>query len=101
MRYTVLQKNLEAPTTEQLKEAFRHVPGLTAVDALTLGRDAFGVLGKNFDLETATALKHSLETQGIPAEVLEDSAVPQLPETFFLASLECTPNALVLHDAMG
>lgn len=101
MRYTVLQKNLEAPTTEQLKEAFRHVPGLTPVDALTLGRDAFGVLGKNFDLERASDLKHSLEAQGIAVEILEDSAVPQLPETFFLASLECTPDALLLHDCMG
>ncbi len=101
MAYAVLQKNLESPSLDQLKQAFRATPGLTALDAGTLGRDAFGLLGKGFELPMATALKNSLAAQGVAAEVLEEAQLPQLPETFFLARLEATPNALLLHDSLG
>lgn len=41
MPYAVMQKSLEPPTVAQLKNAFRGIPGLTPMDAYTLGKDAF------------------------------------------------------------
>jgi hypothetical protein len=101
MPYSVLQKTLETPSLEQLRAAFRGVPGLTAYDANILGRDAFGILGKGFGLEQATALKNSLAAQGVAAEVVEDAKLPALPDTFFLARVDCTAEALLLHDSLG
>jgi hypothetical protein len=101
MSYSVLQTGAETPTTEQLKRAFRGAPGLTEMDAYTIGKDAFGLIAKGFALEPAQALKNSLQAQGIAAEVVEERILPILPDSFFISRLDCTENALLLYDTLG
>lgn len=100
MSYAVVQKDLDAPSTEQLKNAFRGTAGLTEIDALSLGRDALGILARGFELELATGLQESLAREGIAAEVVEDASLPALPETFALSRLDCTPEALLVYDSL-
>jgi hypothetical protein len=76
MTYTVVQKDLSAPSTEQLRNAFRGVAGLTEIDALSLGRDALGIFARGFELELATALKDSLAAQGVDAEACRNCPRP-------------------------
>ena len=80
MPYAVVQKSLELPDIERLKAAFRGIPGLTEVDAYTIGKDAFGVLVKGFTHENASRLVSGLQAQGIETEVVEESSLPKLPQ---------------------
>ena len=101
MGFAVLQKSLEPPSLDQLKNAFRGVPGLTAVDAHILGRDAFGVLVKGFALDRATALQSALASQGVVTEVVDDGQLPALPPVRHVNRLDCTPAALMISDPLG
>ena len=100
MPYAVMQKTPEPPTLEQLKNAFRGVPGLTEVDASTLGKDAYGVVVRGFELEPATALKAALAAQGVDTEVVDEAALPKLPESRQVHRADCTPEGLVIYDPM-
>jgi hypothetical protein len=95
-----MQKMPEPPTVEQLKNAFRGVPGLTEVDASTLGKDAFGVVVRGFELEPALALKTALAAQGVETEVVDEAALPKLPESRQVHRADCTPEGLVIYDPM-
>jgi hypothetical protein len=101
MTCSVMQKNLEPPTTEQLKLAFCSVPGLTAVDAAMLGRDAFGILARSFEPERAQALQSALAAQGVETEVVDDASLPALPELRIVHRLDSTPDALMICDPLG
>jgi hypothetical protein len=100
MPYAVMQTMPEPPTLEQLKIAFRGVPGLTEVDASTLGKDAYGVVVRGFELEAATALKGTLAAQGVETEVVDEATLPQLPESRQVHRADCTPEGLVIYDPM-
>ena len=86
---------------EQLKSAFRGTDGLTALDAITQGKHAYGMLAKGFEFQLATALRDSLAMQGVEAEVVEEASLPQLPEMHCLSRLDCTAEALLVHDSLG
>src|SRR5580693_8641542 len=101
MSCSVMQKNLEPPTMEQLKQAFCKVPGLTAVDAAIFSRDAFGILARSFEPERAQALRSALAAQGVETEVVEDASLPVLPEARLVHRIDCTPDALVIYDPLG
>jgi len=96
-----MQTNLEPPTLEQLKEAFRGIPGLTAVDAAMLSRDAFGILARSFEPERARALQSALAAQGVETEVVDDAGLPPLPELRIVHRLDSTPDALMICDPLG
>src|SRR5260370_38237511 len=97
MPYAVMQKSLEPPSVEQLKAAFRDVPGLTEVDAHILGQDAFGILVKHFTFENATALQTALAAQGVETEVLEEGLPPELPPAGAGTHVGSAPGALLLY----
>ena len=101
MPYAVLQKNLEPPSIDQLKRAFRSVPGLTPADAHILGNDAFGILVKGFPLERATAMQNALATEGVETEIVSDENLPPLPEARFVHRVDCCPDALMIYDPLG
>lgn len=101
MSYTVVQQGLDTPSTEQLRRAFGGVDGLTEMDALALGKEPIGIFARGYELPLATALKDSLIKEGVSAEVLEDTSLPQLPDTFTLGRVDCTPDALVIYDSTG
>jgi hypothetical protein len=97
----VMQLSAEAPAMEQLRTAYRSVPGVTAVDADRLCQDVFGVLARNLKAEQAMALQAGLRSQGIETEVVEESALPPLPPGKTLRRLEFTPEAMVVFDPLG
>jgi hypothetical protein len=101
MPYAVMQKSLEPPSIEQLRAAFRGVPGLTEADAHILGQDAFGILVKHFTFENATALQTALAAQGVETEVLEEGLLPELPPVRFVMRVDCVPDALMIYDPLG
>lgn len=101
MPYSVLQKSPEPVSVEQLRRAYQGTPGFAGADALTLGRDAIGVLAKNLEWEAAAALQSALAAQGVPAEVLDEATLPQLPPTRRVHRLDCQPEALMIYDPLG
>jgi hypothetical protein len=101
MLYAVVQKSLEPPSLEQLQNAFQGIPGLTRMDASILGRDAFGILVKGFPFDRATKLQASLAGQGVETEVVEQNALPALPQEKNVTRLECTPEALMIYDPLN
>jgi hypothetical protein len=101
MTHALLQTHPTPPSAEQLAEAFRGIPGLTAVDAAKSARQAYGVLARNLTAEDATNVAKSLRGQGFEAIALAESQVPRLPEPKYTRRLDITPDALHVYDAIG
>ena len=101
MTCSVLQTGLEPPTSEQLQRAFQQVPGLAAADVFSIGRGAFGILGRSLDSEQADRLKSALAAEGLETEVVDDTQVPALPDMRNVYRLESTPAALMIYDPLG
>ena len=101
MPYAVLQTNLSTLSIEQMRRAFRSVPGLTPMDAQILGNDAFGILVKDFSEQQAGALQGALRIEGVETEIVDQSFLPVLPQPHFVQRLDCTPEHLLIYDPMG
>lgn len=101
MTYAVLQTGPEPPSAEQLQNAFSQVPGLTAMDAGILGKDACGVLARGLELDQASAMQSAMAAQGVETEVVEESALPELPPARQLTKGCFTPEALQIDNLLG
>jgi hypothetical protein len=101
MTYAVLQTGQNSPSIEQLESALQQVPGVTAMDAQILRRDAHGVLVKGFELGRASAMKLALAAQGIEAEVVEDKTLAELPQAMQLNKVGFSPEAFLIYDLVG
>jgi len=99
--FVLLQRSLEIPDVEKLKRAFRSVKGLTDTDAHTLANDAFGILVNNLSPADAMTLQGALQAEGIETAAVLQTDLPQLPPTKFVHQMDCVPDALVVHDAIG
>ena len=100
-RFAILQRRLEIPDAEKLERAFRSVHGLTNSDAYTLANDAFGILVNNLSPTDAMTLQGALRAEGVETAVVLQHDLPQLPPTKFVHQMDCLPDALVVHDAIG
>lgn len=101
MRYAIVQDQLDPPPIESLKRAFRSVSFLTDLDALTLGRDAFGILIKNLEAKDAANLQGALKVEGVLTEIVPEQNLPPLPPAKHVHRLNCTPDALLIYDPLG
>lgn len=101
MSYAVVQTQLTDLPIEALRRAFRHVPGLTALDAQVLGNDAFGILVKDFPLENATAMQGALRGEGIETEIVKTAQLPSMPQAKQMRRLGCSEAGLELFDPLG
>ncbi|GEM_PF-945490 len=101
MTYVLLQTGLEPPTLLQLQTAFTGVPGLTDFDAANLSRDAFGVLLRSTEQEEVFLLQFALAAQGVNTAVIPEALLPTLPPPQVIHSVECLPDALLVHDSLG
>lgn len=101
MPFAIMQKELLAPSVEHLARAFRSLPSLTALDAQTAAKDAFGILWRGLDLEGASALQDALMKQGIEVEVVEESELPMLPPAKIIKQIDFLPGQLAMYDPMG
>src|SRR5579872_2096057 len=100
MSYSVVQTKMESPSVGQMVNAFRQVPGLTALDINTLGRDAYGLLVKGFEEEQALAMQSALAAEGLETEVVDEAVLPELPPPKQLIKVDFTPEALVIYDIL-
>jgi hypothetical protein len=101
VNYAVLQKTLDIPPVEKIEQALLSVKGFTRVDAHTFANDAYGILVKNISAEQAGAFSQALFGQGIETDVVAQTDLPTLPQTKFVQRLDCTPEALLIYDAIG
>lgn len=101
MAYAIMQKELAAPPLEQLADAFRVLPTLTALDAQTVVNDAFGILLRGLDLESASALQDALLKKGLETDVVEEAELPALPPARMVKQMEFLPAHLLMYDPMG
>src|SRR2546422_4870552 len=101
MPYAIMQKELIAPGVEQLAKAFRSVPTLTALDAQTSANDAFGILIRGLDVETASGLQDALTKQGVETEVIDEKELPVLPPAKVMKEIQLLPTQLSMYDPMG
>jgi hypothetical protein len=100
-RFAILQRSLQTPDVEMLKRAFRSVKGLTESDAHTLANDGFGILVNNLSPTDAMTLQGALQAEGVETAVVLQTDLPQLPPIKFVHQMDCLPDALVVHDAIG
>jgi hypothetical protein len=101
MAYVVLQKGLEPPPMEQMKAAFRGVPGLTSVDATMMCKNSMGILVRGVNQEEAQQIHSALATQGVETEVADQASLPVLPPMRHVTQVECTADALMIYDPVG
>jgi hypothetical protein len=101
MRYAVLQTDLTPPAIDQLRRAFKSVPGLTAADASILGKDAIGILVKNLSEPQAGAMQGALRVEGIKTEIVHQKFLPELPRTHLVRRMDCSPEHLIIYDPLG
>src|SRR5687768_9952591 len=101
MPYAVLQTDLNPPRIDQLQRAVRFVPGLTPGDAHILGKDAFGILVKNFSEEQAGSLQRALRDEGMETEIVDQSLLPEIPPKKIVHRLDCLPEHLLIFDPLG
>lgn len=101
VRYALLQESLAIPCTEGLRRAFESVRKLTAADAPTMARDAYGILVKDLDAQEASTLKEALAREGILTEPVPHRLLPQLPATKFVRQFSFGEDCLLIRDPLG
>jgi hypothetical protein len=92
---------LEIPPVDGLRRAFESVRLLTAADAPTLARDAFGILVRNLPAEDAAVLHRALAAEGIATDLVPEKLVPRLPPTKYVRQLDFGEDCLVIRDPLG
>jgi hypothetical protein len=101
MAYVVMQKGLETPRVEQLSAAFRGIPGLTPVDAAIMCKDSLGILARGLEQTVALQLQAALLAQGVDTEVMDQTALPVLPQMMGVLRVDCMQDALIVCDMLG
>lgn len=100
MSYVILQKELVVPDVESLKRAFSVSPYLRDIDAQNATNDAYGILLRGLDAESADALQASLRAEGVEIELVKESALPTLPVGKVTKRVTFGPAHLLAYDAM-
>ena len=101
MPYAIMQKELAPVPLDQLKHAFQALPTLTGLDAQTACNDAFGILLRGLELESASTLQDALFKAGVETEVVEESDLPVTPPAKWVKEMEFLPGHLSMYDSLG
>ena len=99
--YAVVQLTLDMPSVVKLERAFKRAHGLTAHDAPTLAKSAFGILVHRLSYDHAYVLQSALKDEDIETQVIAESDLPVLPPTLFVNRLECTAASLLVSDSVN
>lgn len=100
-QFAVLQKELRSPSADQLKRAFRSFSNLTDADAVRLAVGAHGILMRHESHDAARAFQQALQAEGVPAALVSEDDLPQLPEPKMLNRLELSSAGLGVFDVLG
>ncbi|MEX0776638.1 MAG: hypothetical protein WD042_13125 [Phycisphaeraceae bacterium] len=101
MACTVIQTDQTSISVDQLVNAFEAIDRLTRADAMMLARQTFGFYYQGLEAEEAHALKNALESQGVPAAIVDDADLYQLPDGKTFKRLDPTDEGLIAYDVMG
>ena len=82
--YAVVQLTLDMPSVAKLERAFKRAHGLTAHDAPTVAKSAFGILVHRLSYDHAYVLQSALKDEDIETQVIAESDLPVLPPTLFV-----------------
>ena len=100
MGYAIMQKELVVPDLGQLKRAFTVLPQLTDMDAQTVVHDAYGIIMRGLDLESAGLLQSALQLEGVHTEVIDESKLPSFLPAKVVHQIELGASHLTLYDPM-
>lgn len=98
--WCVFQMDLAPLDVEHVRAAFVGQPRLTAVDAVQMARNAYGVLADALTADEAAALHQALAAQGVESAVLPDERLA-LPHPRLVSRMEISEQALHPFDQYG
>lgn len=101
MSFAILQKELVVPDVEQLKRAFSVSPHLRDIDAQNAAHDAYGILLRGLDEESAGTLQAALLAEGIETELVKESALPAISLGKITKRVEFGPGPLLAYDSLN
>ena len=79
MDFAVVQESSDPPSVGRLRRAFESCAFLTSHDAITLARNAYGILVRGLSQANAHVLVRALGAAGVAATVVEQSTMATLP----------------------
>ena len=101
MLYSIMQLTAEPPSAERLIQAFGTISGLTRSDAMTLARNAIGILAEGLNLEQAQTIQEALGAQGVAVAAVDGTEAPVLPAPMKLRRADCALEILTVYDVLG
>ncbi len=101
MTFAVVQRELTAPTADQLVTAFLGSSAVVDHDARRTARRGFGILAENLDRADAVAVAGKLESLGVPALAVPTHELPALPAPRGFKRADPGEASLDIHDALG
>jgi hypothetical protein len=100
--YSLLQKSLDQRISrEMLEQASLAVPSVARADCAGISRNLFGIVVSNLPHADALAFQRQLAGRDFPTDVVEDAALPKLPEPFTVRRITIGGETLTFVDAMG
>lgn len=100
MAYAILQMELHPPEPASLQRAFASLPHLTRHDALTVGRDAHGVLLRGLEAGQAEAVLDALQREEVAVEMVAEAQLPAIPPAKVIRRMEWREGGIALEDPM-
>ena len=101
MLFALLQTSSERPTLNQLKRAFRALPHLRDLDAVTSFNDAYGIVWRGLEAQDGQHLQAALAHEEIPVEMVAETDLPALPLGHTLTNMQFTPAGGESIDPLG
>jgi hypothetical protein len=101
MNYSVVQNIITKPTPEDLAEAFRVLPDLIDIDAVSLSNDAYGIIADGLTQEQSVCLANALNARGVSTQSVANTKFPVLTPAKQVRQLTCNPDMILIHDALG
>jgi hypothetical protein len=93
-----MQRRLEIPDEEALRRAFRGVGGMAPANAPHVARDAFGVLLKQLEYDSAQILQHALAREGVETELVDEAQLGELPAAKRVRRVDIQEMGLAICD---
>ncbi len=101
MGYSVLQTSTKRVSERRLIAAYASIESLTHLDAKRRAKGAAGWIAQRLAHDEAWALLEGLAAQGVPAAIVPDEEVLDLPRPMSCRGAHLYPDRLELMDALN
>jgi hypothetical protein len=99
--YAVLLRDAGRPDAEPIRRAFSIFSHLTDADAIRLAANAQGILLRHLGADEGRALLRALQTEGVPAALVNEAELYHFAACQTLTRLELHPEKLTGFDQLG